>query len=92
VQPPLQRAASSGRSAGGTGEGEAGAATFQCHGDTGLRNLASWFTNGWAADAASAFASCGHAANQGCAAVGQKRPTALQKKFGSRTDGKPRTR
>jgi hypothetical protein len=28
-------------------------------------------TNGWGADAVSAFASCGHAANQGCAAVGQ---------------------
>jgi hypothetical protein len=35
--PPLQPAASQGRSAVGTGEGEAGAATFQCHGDTGLR-------------------------------------------------------
>jgi hypothetical protein len=29
VQPPLQPAASSGRSAAGTGEGEAGAATIQ---------------------------------------------------------------
>jgi len=33
----------------------------------------------WTADAASAFASCGHAANQGCAAVGHKPPAALQK-------------
>jgi hypothetical protein len=31
-------------------------------------------------DAASALASCGHAANQGCAAVGQEPPPALQKK------------
>jgi hypothetical protein len=58
VQPPMQSAASQERSAAGAGEGETKPATFQCHCDTGLRNLTSWFTNGWAADAASAFASC----------------------------------
>jgi hypothetical protein len=91
MQPPLHPAASQGRSAAGTGEGEAGAATFRCHGDTGLRDQASWFTNGWDA---SAFASCRHVVPRAlggngpaadmpphrvCAAVGQARSGRISK-------------
>jgi hypothetical protein len=34
-------------------------------------------TNGWAADAVSAFAGCGHGAAWACAEMGQLRPSAL---------------